>query len=202
MSATQLELLAGIAPSTIGEVRDPLDRHYSPDALAMSCCEALRAEGITSPGVVVEPSVGGGSFARAVLRVWPGTRIVGVDVDPNAGGFAHVAERCVGDWPTSGAGWGRCAGMVIGNPPFTGDSAMPHVVTARVVAPVVALILPWSPLGGVAGWSSLMSGAGRPAVVWPIAPRPWGDHVRETALYLWREGHARRTVIGEWLVWK
>jgi hypothetical protein len=201
VSATQLGLLAGVPSVSLGEVRDPLDRHYTPDALALCCCEALMAEGV-QPRIVVEPSVGGGAFARAILRTWPSARIVGVDVDPNAGGFAHCHERATGDWPTYGAGLGRCADLVLGNPPFTGEAAIGHVVAARAVAKLVALILPWSPLGGVEGWVHLMSGSVRPVVVWPIAPRPWPDHVRETALYLWREGHSGRTAVAEPLVWR
>ena len=81
----------------VGDVRDARDRHFTPDPLADVIIERL-AKHIDPPAVVVEPSVGGGAFARAVRKRWPGAHIVGVDIDPDAEGFAFVDESVVGDW--------------------------------------------------------------------------------------------------------
>ena len=75
-------------------------------------------------------------------------------------------------------------------------------LSAAIIAPVVALILPWAPLGGVEAWAHLMDGRQRPAWVFPIRPRPWSEHVRETALHVWFRDAPRETRIGRALVWK
>lgn len=200
MSAVQLGLLGGVATSTVGQTRDPLDRHYTPDALALACCEAVAGEGVRPP-VIVEPSVGGGAFARAIRRVWPSSRLIGVDVDPTAGGLAQADEAHVADFPAHAGGWTWRAGLVIGNPPFTADTAIPHVAAARMLGDVVALILPWSCLGGVEAWAEQVTGAARPAAVWPLSPRPWPDSVRETALFLWRRRHVGHTIVHDPIRW-
>lgn len=176
----QLDLLS----RRVGEVRDPLDRFFTPDALAHIIVAELRAM-IPTPRHIVEPSVGGGAFARAARRAWPEARITGVDVDPAAEGKRDVDTFVLGDWPEL-AGRLEVVDLVLGNPPFTGVAAIPHVEAAlSTLAPTVALILPWSCLGGVQAWSDLMDGRFRPEFARTIAPRPWPKNVRETALFVW-----------------
>lgn len=79
--------------------------------------------------------------------------------------------------------------LAIDNIPFDAEVAIPIVQRFVEIASWCAFILPWSPLGGVDQWKPIMdSDACRPMYAWPIAPRPWGDNVQETALYLWRRG--------------
>lgn len=170
----------------VGTVRDELDRHFTPYPLALVMCERI-AEHIVPPRIIIEPSVGGGSIARAAKKVWPEAWIIGVDLDPKAEGRHVVDEFILGDWIEVGADLGVSVDLVLGNPPFTGKTAIAHVKTARAVAPAVALLLPWGPLGGVAMWDPLMNVSG-PSHAWPVAgPRPWPQHVRETAVYMWRD---------------
>lgn len=191
---------------TVGEVGDPLDRHFTPDALAEIIVRELDERvyragyaKVGRPRSIVEPSVGGGAFARAARKVWPGAHIIGVDIDPDAEGRAHVDEFVEGDW-TCCREWPH-VDLSLGNPPFSGTTAIPHVETAREVAEVTCFILPWSPLGGVWAWRDLMDAPGRPMFAWPFAPRPWGDKVRETAAYVWL-GEQRETRV-RWLEkWK
>lgn len=183
MSANQLALVPDV-----GRAHDELDRFYTPQRLADECVRrVVGLVGASALRIVVEPSVGGGAFARAVRKHTDGF-VFGVDVDPNAPGFRDVDEHLVGDWSTLDYSAGG-ADLVIGNPPFTGDRAIAHVEASLVAADHVALILPWAPLGGVAQWRTIMHGARRPAWVAPIMPRPWGDHVRETALFIWGPAH-------------
>lgn len=176
---------------SVGDTRDPLDRFFTPDALASLIVTTL-AEHIAPPARILEPSVGGGAFVRAARAAWSSAHIIGCDVDPLAEGLRLVDEAHVGDFLSMDLR----ADLAIGNPPFSADRAIPHVEAARRAAPVVAFILPWSPLGGVDRWESLMH-ASPPVHAWPIRPRPWPASVRETALFVW-SGPAETTSI-RWL---
>ena len=87
------------APAALGLPHDPLDRFYTPPALAAVVCEWLLHH-VRTPRRIVEPSVGAGAFVAAARRVWPTARIEGVDVDPDAAGLALCDSSRVGDWLT------------------------------------------------------------------------------------------------------
>ena len=53
-----------------GGERDKLDRYYTPDNVARACTARLT---IPDGATVLEPSVGGGAFVRAVLAATNGT---------------------------------------------------------------------------------------------------------------------------------
>ncbi len=187
-----------------GATHDDLDRYYTPDGLALACVRRLAQEhhGVRVAERVTEPSVGGGAFARAVRSVLGRVRLTGVEVDPDAAGLAFCDHAILGDFPEVAVH--EIQHLVIGNPPFTGAEAIRHVEAARALAwgGVVAMILPWGPLGGVQRWRHLMDGPNAPAAVYPIAPRPWPAQVREVALVVWTPGAAPvRTVSGPWLDW-
>jgi hypothetical protein len=186
----------------VGRVGDELDRFYTPPALAELCVGTLHKTGL--PRTVLEPSLGAGAFARAARKRWPGANVIGFDVDPLAPGRADVDAFMCGDFPREQFAR-NVVDIVIGNPPFTG--AIAHVRQALHVGWRVGLILPWSYLGGVERWRPLMTGQMAPYVVHPIAPRPWGDVVRETAFFIWTssrfDGMPRSaTTIGHVLEWK
>ena len=114
--------------------RDALDRYYTPDVVADAFVRWLQVPaGLT----VIEPSVGGGAWARAIRRHAPACHLTGVDLDPGARGLALCDEAIVGDWTTADV---PQVGLVVGNPPY-GEDAAEHVRRALTVAPVVALLL-------------------------------------------------------------
>jgi hypothetical protein len=165
-------LLPGMAPSFA--IGDPLDRCYTPDKLAQAIVDSLA---ITSPQTVLEPSVGGGAFVRAVRRAWPDATILGVDIDPDAPGLALCDEVFIGDFldhtlPTPD--------LIVGNPPF--KDALAHVAHAEF-HDAMALVLPLAYLG-VKSWAPVLDKR-EPASVRPILGRPWPKRVRETAVYWW-----------------
>ena len=187
--------------SGVGEARDGLDRHFTPDALARVICQRI-ARIIDEPRIILEPSVGGGAFVRAARRTWPRAMIIGCDVDPMAEGRHIVDEFIEGDFPA--IDWTSDAfDLVLGNPPFSGATAIRHVEAAKAVGDAVCFVLPWSPLGGVSRWAEHMSGTGAPSYAFPIAPRPWPKSIRETAAMLWRHGENQDGTLVQWLErWK
>ncbi len=141
--------------------RRPLDAYYTPDTLAEKLVGLLP---VRRGAAVVEPSVGGGAFARA-LRL-QGAGVVGCDIDPQAAGFVDCVRHQVGDFLTTPLDvepdW------VIGNPPFRGFEA--HLDRALQMAPEVAFLLRLAVMesaGRVARWVSWPL-----ARVWVLAERP------------------------------
>lgn len=165
----------------IGQTGDPLERHYTPGRLAERCVERLQCE----PRRIVEPSIGGGAFARAMRDRWPGVSVWGVDLDADAAGMRWADWDIVGSWPKVAANIPP-ADLVAGNPPFSVSHEHYRAACEAHPGAVVAFILPLAYLGGVA-WSDLL--AEHPlAEVHPIAGRPWPASIRETALYVRRPG--------------
>lgn len=189
----------------VGATRDALDRHYTPLPLAEIICQWIAKRVDPMPAIVVEPSLGGGSFARAARRTWSGCRVVGVDIDPLAEGRTQVHSFHDSSWPIMAPLITR-ASLVIGNPPFTGSTAIRHVEAALAMRskPVVAMILPWSFMGGVQRWDHLMTGSRAPQHALTIAPRPWGDKIRETAVFVWtrEENHSGITQVERLPRWR
>ena len=202
----------GLVGPDLPPVRDHLSRRYTPDGLAVVIVDTLAP--LLDAGcepLVVEPSVGGGAFARAI-RASLGTRwgtVVGVDLDPGARGLGEVDHGIIGSWPEIAAEWRQVLDLgighallsqppdiIIGNPPFTGDEGLAHVDACLLLRPrIVSLVLPWA-YWGVQRWSRLLRGEHRPAIVRPIVGRPWSSHVREAAVYEWHPGaRPSRTMI-------
>lgn len=168
---------------TVGTVRDPLDRFFTPDALAVAIVARL-AERIPEPAMILEPSCGGGAFVRACRARWPEARIIARDIDPEAEGLTLADDAAVEDFLTAEL---PRVDLVIGNPPFSGDTAIEHVTRARALGATVCFVLPWGPLGGVERWRAHAS-TNPPRWAWCIAPRPWPANVRETAAFVWSDG--------------
>jgi hypothetical protein len=191
-----------LQPIAIG---DPLGRCYTPDALSVAVLAAALSYydevARPYPTLLVEPSVGGGSFLRAAegesgLRL---ARTVAVDLDPAAPGLAAADHAFVGDWPERAPEVARLyhaqrwSGdvLVVGNPPFDSPpehtAARDHVRATLEHLPdaLLAFILPLGYLG-VAGWDSLLAEHGDRLDLWRIVGRPWPERIREVALYVWR----------------
>lgn len=163
------------APIPIG---DPLDRCYTPEALARAVVRALPIE---TPREVWEPSAGGGAFVRAIRERWPSARVLGVDVDPAAPARSLCNDWITGSWPEVARELARPPRVIVGNPPF--GEALEHVEAALRFDTFVAFILPLAYLG-VGAWQPLFA-ARPPARLRPITGRPWPARVRETAVYEW-----------------
>lgn len=175
--------------------RDPLERFYTPQAMADQLQERLLVwwrehgpEARTSPLCVVEPSVGGGAHVRAIrqacrLQLLPTPKVIGVDLDPGATGLRVCDEAHVGDWPeVADQVVDRGVDLVTGNPPFS--KAREHVQAGLRVAPVVAFILPLNLLG-VAKWAAIVGPDAPLHSVFVTQGRAWGANVRETAMFVW-----------------
>lgn len=123
------------------ERRDHLDRDYTPDEVAAAFVRWLRIPAVAR---VLEPSVGGGAWVRALRGA--GRVVIGADIDPGARGLAMVDIPLVGDFAGE-MGQGNpsplfAAGpfdLVLGNPPF--GPALAHLRRALALAPVVAFVL-------------------------------------------------------------
>ncbi len=190
--------------------RDPLDRYYTPPALAGLVCDLLPG---LSTAPVLEAAAGGGSFITAAQRrdaeVWS------CDLDPAAPGLDD-ADRVLGrgvDFlelppPADPVGW--CPG----NPEFA--RALQHVQHAlRWTALGVAWILRWDFWGSNgrrAFWRDHP-----PVVACPLSPRVPFDQawlppaeraakksatdMREYGLFVWVPGWTRRAQVVP-LAWK
>jgi hypothetical protein len=183
--------------------RDPLDRYYTPDYVADRFVQWLR---IPSGAKVIEPSVGGGAWVRAVRKHAPTSYITGFDIDPQARGLALVDEPHCRDW----LDYGWDADIIVGNPPFGGE-AVQHVRRSLARAPLVALLLRTTFVEPVA-YSNVRDPEERakmeratlmretpPALEWTWPERirfggaAGGDSVLHS-LFIWRRGHR-----GPWL---
>ena len=103
----------------------------TPDVLARATCEMLYHLDI-SPGSIVEPTCGKGSFLRAATSVFPNcTQVIGVEVNPDYVRAAEAVERAdvycedffEKDWPGTLNSL-REPILVIGNPPWVTNSAV------------------------------------------------------------------------------
>lgn len=172
--------------------RDPLGRRYTPDKLALACLRRVLLDPPEGTWVV-DGHVGGGAWVRMARELWPGIKVLGVDVDPGAPGLAICDEAVIGDWAELAADlvpkfrWPR----VVGNPPFDDprggdpDRAQRHLKATCAAFQgrgwVGGWVLPLAYLG-TAAWGTLLRRF-PPQVVAPVSGRPWGEFVRETAFY-------------------
>lgn len=196
--------LPGMEPERA--IRDDLDRVYTPDKLARAVVSAVgpyvRCRHTRGHKMrILEPSVGGGAFVRACGERWPTSRIVGIDIDPEAPGFKGCLSHEVGDFASGVmAETVPLAELVIGNPPFS--EALEHVQHAREMAPqsTLAFILPMAYLG-VGEWQPILRRFPLTAVM-PVVPRPWPKRIRETAVYVWTPDPGTDCVLTRALEWK
>ena len=185
-------------------MRDPLDRYYTPFALARACVGAWWQHAQVSHAF--EPSLGGGAFVEALQA--HGVTVAGCDVDPDALGLRAVQSSTIGDFLRVSPGHcsrllGASVPAVVGNPPYAEAEA--HVRHAlEVTDRHVLFLLRASFLGS----RRRIRGLWRdhpPRRVWWICPRPsfTGDGKTdgaEYALFWWDTEHKGEPVI-DWLRW-
>jgi len=127
------------------------DAYYTPDDVAEACVRTIapRMLRLRDPiPRIIEPSVGGGAFVRAVNAV--GLRdVLGVDINPRATGLDACPAMFVGDFtdlhadvaiPRDRHAW------IVGNPPY--KHALEHVEHAISLAMMMRAD-PTLPAGGV-----------------------------------------------------
>ncbi len=197
MSSAQLAL-TGIQVFDVG---DELGRVYTPEPLAAAIVDAIEHRG-QRPGVIVEPSVGGGAFMRQAQRRWADAHRVGVDLDPEARGFAHCDDTLNGNWIEVAEEWRRTLdrkihhpflafrpNIIVGNPDFGRKNCripLAHAKACLSLDPdVCSLILPWA-YACNATWSPFLA-EHPPKYIRRITCRVW-DVVREVAAYEWHRG--------------
>jgi len=143
--------MAGASHPTQGMTRIELDAYYTDLSLARRCVSLLPIE---RHDLVMEPHVGGGSFAQALIERTD-ARIHVRDINPHAPGLSkNVDARTVGcflSWrPDANPVYGTPTDAqrpewIAGNPPY-GEDLMPHVshalrVSRRHVAMLVRLAI-------------------------------------------------------------
>lgn len=179
---------------------DPLDRHYTPDALADAIVDWV-AE-FYAPEVAVEPCAGGGAFVRALRRRWPGVRLIGSDVDPDAEGLALCDDVRLGDCRRLVYPRGA---LVITNPPFTTQTDKARALSFGCAQAAIkagadgctVLLLPASWIVGGPTFDWLRTPEWRPQIVRVVSGRVWSG-IREMAVYVWVLGQrGGPTVIAE-----
>ena len=121
------------------------DRYYTSDKLASACVAAVhKLEPIASTATVLEPHVGGGAFARALLQQ-TSARVIVSDIDPNAPGLQPdsytgraPSTYLVGDFKEMGYIPPLCDGRwTFMNPPYSdAEGHVSHALkhSERVVA--------------------------------------------------------------------
>lgn len=166
--------------------RAALDAYYTPDAVALRCVRWLSLR-IPTPRRIVEPSVGGGSWVRAVRQVWPAALVDAYDVNPAAPGLALADRAEVADWLTvRPQGWD----LVLGNPPY--DLADRHITHSVRAGSGVALLLRETITGGVARWRDL----------WSRCPPAWIGKLPERVTWEGASSHDSPDTVGHVLmVW-
>lgn len=114
--------------------RDEHDRYYTPQVIANTFTRWLR---VPTGADVLEPSVGGGAWIRALRAHGHTGPTTAVDIDPDAAGLRLADTAVVGDFATldPGGGFDVC----LGNPPF--GVAAQHLAVALGRARVVAWLL-------------------------------------------------------------
>ena len=174
--------------------RTPLDAYYTDPAVAMACVAVLPA---LIDGVLVEPSVGGGAFARAMRARWPGRQIVGVDVveTPPGAVDCDACQRC--DWPS----WGPFTPVaaIVGNPPYShAEAHIRHALAVVRPGGTVAFLLRLAMLEGqkrAAFWREFP-----PVAVHVLSKRPsftgGGTDSAAYAVFQWRRGFCGTPTLG------
>ena len=181
-----------------GGARIDGDKYYTPDAVAAACINAV---GWGMRATFVEPSVGGGAFARALRE--DGYNVFGVDNDPTAPGFRDCdLGYAVSDFSAWQPPNGLRPDFVVGNPPY--NQAEEHIRHALSVArSAVGMLLRVNFLGGVKRRAFFRNH--RPFQVHVLTPRPsftgGGTDATEYAFVVWAHGSNHSTSL-DWINWR
>lgn len=111
------------------------DAYYTPDRVARQCVRTIPWNPYKQEPRIIEPSIGGGAFARAIREARPDAYIYGIDIQRGADGFRFSDDHHVGDFSDADL----TADWIIGNPPYRQAEA--HIRHALASAPRVAFLL-------------------------------------------------------------
>ena len=163
--------------------RDPLDRYYTPPALAQQLVATL---GILPGDVVLDPSAGGGAFLQCLDPALH--TLHAVDIDPHAPVFDQQVHGALCDdflRYTGGADW------IIGNPPYKhAESHLRHALgLARVGCAFLFRLSFLESRKRAALWKEHP-----PTVVHVLTRRPsfTADGRTDSAAYAWYVWHTHR----------
>lgn len=107
--------------------RDPLDRYYTPPALASASLGWLGelAPAGWAPSLVVEPCAGGGVYLDSAATRWPGAELMATDVDPKAPTVVDrrailrsVLDPALVSSVVAMIRYGHKTGLIVTNPPY------------------------------------------------------------------------------------
>jgi hypothetical protein len=151
--------------------RDPLDRYYTDDRLALACINWL-FDRFNEPAAVLEPCAGGGAFGRAARRAMPETIVRGCDIDPDAAPGYPCDQSSAAAWSPRHHIGASSPVWIVTNPHYQGIYETVHDMRAlqrRTGAGILALLLRETTIG------HLIAGDDPPhfLAVSPIRPR-WG----------------------------
>jgi hypothetical protein len=170
------------------------DTYNTPDELALACTRALADLPMAEPRTILEPSVGGGAFARAAATIWPRATLETVDIAKRSDATYTMPFEKFADY-----GWD----LILGNPPYS--LAEPHIRHA------LALLTP----GGVLAFllRTAFKESKKRLQFWrefphriehQIVPRPSftgkGSDATSYSWFVWQRGYRERPVCS-WLEW-
>lgn len=107
--------------------RDPLDRYYTPPALATASLGWLAevAPAGWAPSLLVEPCAGGGVYLDAGAARWPQLELTASDIDPEAptvldrrATLRSVLDPALVSSVLAMIRYGHKAGLIVTNPPY------------------------------------------------------------------------------------
>jgi hypothetical protein len=189
------------------------DAYLTPPALALAICERLRDGWGLQPSLVVEPSAGRGAFVAAARAVWPGARIIAIDVDERGRSAclrAGASTFVRASWPRVARSLARSRGgpmLVVGNPPYR--QAQRHIDAAReqlIAGDALVFLLRLNFLGAnkrAEWWAEARDIARTDTVV----PRPGfrvkkGSDATEYGVFGWRPDQRGPAIHGLPLLWR
>lgn len=186
--------------------REALDAYWTPDDCALACVRALSTLwiGRKAPRRILEPSVGGGSWVRAIRAVWGGVPHLSVaDLDPDVPGLLEDVDEAIRDDFLSLEIEG--IDLIVGNPPY--QVLLPWLDRSLRIAPRVAYLLRSTALGSAARLQWWQEHT--PRGVWILSPRPrWeGPGGRpesdtcDSVLVVWDRDHLGPPTLA-WLGWR
>jgi hypothetical protein len=188
------------------------DAYLTPYPLALAICVRLRDDWGLNPSVVVEPSAGRGAFVRAAREVWPGARIIAIDVDERSRGpclRAGASSFIRASWPKVArllAGYRGGPMLVVGNPPYR--QAQRHIDAARaqlIDGDALVFLLRLNLLGANkrAPWWAAARDFARTDTIFPRPSfRQKGNDATEYAAFGWRPDQRGPAIHGPPLVWR
>lgn len=188
--------------------RNENDSYLTPQPLADAICARLKKDVASTPGLIIEPSAGTGSFIRAARKVWgtdPEVHAIEINGRHRSQCESSGATRFHhGDWVETLQAWQPLgAVLVVGNPPFS--LASEHIFASlEYLFPgsIVAFYLKMNFFGGAKREKHLWSQRQLKHVI-PIIGRPSfkktekaNNDTNEYGVFIWEVGYTGLATVG------